>query len=361
MNNLLRLTFAACLLGCFAATNFAQEGQARAELECLMMTQAGKVATAGEKGRYPTFHHVWSPDMQYGFFNSNGLQLPYNIEGVGNETIIVVPGGPGLPQEYLHPMLSNLTPYTNIVYFDRRADILSSRALHQVLSPEEIADDVDALRRELGLKRVTLLGHSFGGVIALTYAKRYPENIKRLLLLNTAAEVEHPSVGEQRLQKMLSASEVAMMSSGDSSLSACERVRRHYRALFPHYFYLKPNAKQLDDGVYAIYFDALAKKLFLANHNGAFDLRGSLNSINVPVLVVGGRHDAVTPLSQVRDLAASLPNAKLVVMEHSGHFPFVEENYLLTQWVQHFMLASNDGQGDIELGKPKVLGADGSR
>lgn len=310
------------------------------------MTGTSGIPIPGEKGKHPTFHHVWQPEMKYGFFESNGLKMVYNIHGRGQETIIVAPGGPGLPQEYLHPMLSNLSQYANLVYFDRRADILSSRTPHEVISPSEIADDIDALRETLGLNRITVLGHSFGGAVALTYALRYPQHVKRLLLLSTAAVIENPEEAEQRIMKQLSPAELSAMTSNEPGLSPCDLVKKRYRVLYPYYFHTKPNSQWLEAGVYSIYFDALAKKLALASNAGGFDVRTSLARINVPVLVMGGRYDMVTPVSMVKEMADQLPKSRMVVMEHSGHFPFLEENYMFTEWVRQFILGTADAEGD---------------
>jgi proline iminopeptidase len=322
-----------------------------------MMTGTSGAATPGEKGKHPTFHHVWRPEMKYGFFESNGVKMVYNIEGRGEETIIVAPGGPGLPQEYVHPMLSNLSHYANLVYFDRRVDIISSRNPHEVISPSEIAEDIDALRQTLGLNRITLLGHSFGGAVALTYALRYPQHVKRLLLLSTSAVIENPLETEQRVMKMLSPAELSAMSSNEPGMSPCDLVKKRYRALYPYYFHQKPNSQWLEAGTYAIYFDALAKKLVLASNAGGFDVRASLARITAPVLVMGGRYDVVTPVSMVQEMADQLPKSKMVVMEHSGHFPFLEENYMFTEWVRQFMTGTVDAGTDKEVHTVKA--ADG--
>ena len=208
-----------------------------------------------------------------------------------------------------------------------------------------MADDIDALRRHLGLKRVTLLAHSFGGTVALTYALRYPENVKRLVLVGTSAVIESQVEVEKRLAKLLTASEAAVFYSGEGGtgrLSPCERTRNRYRALFPHYFHKVPDAATLDSRVYSIYFDALGRKHVLAKDSGGFDLRRQLGRITVPVLVIVGRYDEVTPVVHAAELAAELPRARLVVLKQSGHFPFMEENYIFTQWIRDFVLATGD-------------------
>jgi pimeloyl-ACP methyl ester carboxylesterase len=133
---------------------------------------------------------------------------------------------------------------------------------------------------------------------------------------------------------------------GSSGVSSpCERVQKRFRALAPHYFYNPPAAEVLDHNLYVFYFDLLSRKFVVAGEPGGFDVRGLLDSIKAPTLVVAGRSDLVTPVSESEELAGGLPRARLVVLERSGHFPFVEQSYLFTEWVRQFV---NDTSGALD-------------
>jgi proline iminopeptidase len=326
-----------------------QDGPTRAEFECLMIANSSSaVAQPGVRSPSMSYHHVWTPGLSYGKFSSHGVELMYETQGEGDEVVIVAHGGAGLPHEYFHPMLSNLSKYVKLVYFDRRADMHSRQDPDRIASVNEMADDIDALRETLGLNRVTLLGHSFGATIALNYALRYPANVKRLLLISASAAVENPAAGEKRLVTTLSTQELAAYGSSEGGTGAaqpCERVRRRYSVLYPHYFH-KLVPYEFDRGVYTVYYDALARKQALAEDSSDLDVRSQLGEINAPVLVVAGRHDLMTTLGQSAELAGGLPRSRFVVMEHSAHFPFFEENYLLTEWVRRFITSTNDQLND---------------
>src|ERR1041384_6116298 len=122
-------TFAiAAIIMLTASLARAQEGSSRAELECLALANSTSLALAGDASSPLSFHHIWTPGLSYGgTFQSNGLNFVYETQGTGDEVVIVVHGGAGLPHEYFHPMLSNLSSYAKIVYFDRRADTLSAK------------------------------------------------------------------------------------------------------------------------------------------------------------------------------------------------------------------------------------------
>jgi len=118
-----------------------------------------------------------------------------------------------------------------------------------------------------------------------------------------------------------------------------------YAVLYPHYFHnLIPY--DFDRGVYTAYFDALSRKQALASDATMGDIRGQQGEINAPALVIAGRYDLVTTPDQSSALASGLPRSRLVFMEHSGHFPFFEENYLFTEWVRRFMTATSGQQDD---------------
>ncbi len=344
MKHLLRICVVSSILLALVSLSHGQDGATRAEFECLMLSNSSKVAAPGNTLSAQSYHHVWTPGLLYSSFKSNGLDLLYETQGNGQEVVIVVHGGPGLPHEYFHPMLSNLSHYAKLVYFDRRADMLSTQLPHQPVSLDEMADDLDALRQSLGLNRVTLLAHGFGGAIALNYAVRHPENVKRLILVSAAATIENPGEAEKRIVKKLSPMELSLYRSnegGTGGSNPCERVRKRYAVLYPHYFY-KLIPYEFDRGIYTVYFDSLAKKLALANTAQKLDVRDQLSAIKVPVMVFAGRYDLVTPMAQSAALAESLPSSKFVVMEHSAHFPFFEENYMFTQWVRRFMAGTSD-------------------
>lgn len=360
MKNSLRICAVASVLLMLASLARAQDGAARAEFECLTLANSSALSVHGDASPFLSFHHVWTPGLDYGTFQSNGLNLVYETQGSGSEVVIVIHGGAGLPHEYFHPMLYNLSRYAKLIFFDRRADMLSTRSGHGMASIEEMSDDIDALRKSLGLDRVTLLGHSFGATIALNYAVRYPANVKRLILVSASAAVENPNEGEKRILSKLSKSEMAAYKSSEGGTGAtrpCDRVRMRYAVLYPHYFH-KLIPYDFDRGVYTVYFDALSKRQALASDSTAVDLRSQLGEIKAPTLVIAGRHDLVTPPDQSSELASGLSQSRLVMMEHSGHFPFFEENYLFTEWVRRFMTATS-GQDDDRTTRGPITGSSG--
>ncbi len=321
------------------------------EYECIRLMSSNRVVAAGAPDSFVTYQHVWTPNLHTYRYQAGGLNLAYNVEGKGKELAVVVAGGPGLPREYFQPALSPLGRYMTLVYYDRRADVLSGKT-HQYVTVSELADDIDELRKTLGYRRINLIAHSFGGAIALNYALRYPENVKRLILVSTSAFIEDQREVEKRLAQSLTTEEMAALNRSDAQARtsvSCDTVRARYRVFFPHYFN-KPLEEYLaESNLYAAYFDALARKLSYVTSEGQFNVRAQLANIKVPTLVIVGRHDLVTPVRYGEELATGIPNARLAVFKHSGHFPFIEENFMFTEWVRQFFAGTVDLQEDLDI------------
>jgi proline iminopeptidase len=300
------------------------------------------------------FHHVWAMGVDYGFFKSNDVDLYYTIAGQGAETIVVVHGCPGIPKDYMHPMAASLEKHARVVYFDRRFDGLPKGLPRSATTINSMTDDLDALRRTLELESMTLLAHGFGGPVALNYALKYPNRVKRLILVATSAVVENPVEVERRLIEALSPQEQeAYRAAQEGAFTPLEKDRRRYRILFPRIFHKTPDSRFLDRDTYYIYFDALARRNVLANEPAPFDLRAQLSRIRIPALIVAGSHDIVTPVSRSLELAKGLPFSRLVVFRHSGHFPYFEEGSLFSAWVDGFL---HDTVGHGEYGRVAALG-----
>lgn len=114
-----------------------------------------------------------------------GAALHYRIVGSGSDTVIVLHGGPGLQDQYLMPVFDQLDAHHVFIYYDQRGRGLSAAGddSTQFTAVRDV-DDLDSLRRALGISRVSLVGHHWGAVLAALYAKRFPEHVSRLLLVS---------------------------------------------------------------------------------------------------------------------------------------------------------------------------------
>jgi proline iminopeptidase len=259
----------------------------------------------------------------------NGTELYYDVVGEGSgdrPTLIALHGGPGFDHAYLRPGLDPLAAWARVVYVDLRGQGRSGRPPLVSCTLEQMADDVAALCRRLGIDRPVVLGHSAGGFVALHLAVRHPGLAGGLILVHTAPTLAPladgdppPSLAERGGPGAVAAA--ARLFGGDMSQASMEAFDR---LVAP--FYAGPGQPDLPRRLFSLSsFEPEVARYFFGTLAPAYDLRPRLGEIDVPALVVTGRYDWVCPPAAGRAIAAGIPGAVLVELPEGGHFGFTEE------------------------------------
>src|SRR5262245_29871912 len=164
------------------------------------------------------------------YFDVEGASLAVDDGGLRERpTILLLHGGPGLDHSTFKPYFSPLAGLAQLVYLDQRGQGRSDRPPLESCTPTRMADDAAALCRALGIERPTVLGHSFGGFVALDMAIRHPDVVGRLVLLNTAAASADMDGGLEMLEAHHGPAVRATaerMFGGDFSIAALEQFGR---------------------------------------------------------------------------------------------------------------------------------------
>ncbi len=119
----------------------------------------------------------------------NDTEVFYSEVGEGIPCL-VMHGGLGFDHTVMHPWLDPLGDVMRLVYYDHRCNGRSGRPPLETLTFERLCADADALRERLGFEEVAVMGHSYGGFVALEYALRYPRRLSHLILLDTAPTLD---------------------------------------------------------------------------------------------------------------------------------------------------------------------------
>lgn len=240
-------------------------------------------------------------------------------------TLLVLHGGPGLDQGYLRPGLAPLAADAQLVFVDLRGQGRSAPAPVETCSLEQMADDVAALCRHLGIDRPVVLGHSAGGFVALHLALRHPTMPAGLILCHTEpaigllADPDAPASLAERAGREAVA--VATRFFG-GDLSA-ETRNAFMRLVLPHY--AAPGRQDVPPRLVAL--STLRPEVaaeFFAHQAQDYDVRPGLPEIAAPTLVVVGGHDWVCPPAGGRAIADAVPDAHLVELPDAGHLGFSE-------------------------------------
>ncbi len=253
--------------------------------------------------------------------------LPYEIIGSG-PTLLTLHGGPGLDHSYLRPWLDPLADRFEIVYFDQRGSGGStSESSLATVTHASWAQDVDTLCERLGRARVVLFGHSYGAFLALETALRHPERLDGLILSNVAAVIDYPDVIMQRVQETAPPDVLqAFLSRFGRPLASDADLKEMFSSIAQVYFHrFDPSlAAQMMD---RIQFRAEAYNRGATELLPAFNALPRLGEIDVPTLIVAGRHDTFCPVDRgPARVQNGIRGSRLVVLEESGHFPFIEEH-----------------------------------
>jgi proline iminopeptidase len=343
MRSLWNAALCVCILAALAGPAAAQQKREMNDSEKVRRLDIVPVPAPTQHPRvYPgtSFRSLRVPELVYGYVTAGDHNFFYERVGYGPENVIVVHGGPGLPHNYLLPALQGLAPFATLWMYDARGHGLSEHNRpDEPYTMQQLADDIGAFAEAMGLPNYTVLGHSFGGMVALRHAASNPPGLRRLILVDTAPSAEYASELRETLKRVMPASEYERYERtlADESIPPDVRLRRALRIVYPFYWYQPPRPYNLDQDVNSMNLNARAADEIWSSDALNFDVRDKLGTITVPTLVMVGRYDIVMPTSQAKIISDGIPNSKLVIFEHSGHYPFFEENYLFSQWVKTFL------------------------
>jgi proline iminopeptidase len=238
----------------------------------------------------------------------------------------------GGPSGDLDTMLSfrQLRDQFTLVFYDHRCNGRSTGVPVTSMTWENLTADADALCERLGFEKWAVLGHSFGGNVALEYALRYPDRLSHLVLLNTGAEgrwsLENAST--VLAQRGYSPDIVNLAKSWLNGEVPPEESFRTLMKLGKAY---NPHSgigllgRMALEGAWRSKLRPEAL-IFAAHHLlPGWSVMDRLGEIRVPTLVMAGKDDFIFPPEHQAELAARIPNARLKLIERAGHNPHDEQ------------------------------------
>jgi proline iminopeptidase len=229
-----------------------------------------------------------------------------------------------------------------LVFYDHRCNGRSTGVPVSSMSWDNLTADADALRKHLGFERWAVLGHSFGGHVALEYALRYPDRVSRLVLLDTGADSRWarevaPEILAQRGYPPAKVELVRRWFRGDFSRREYYRIFWRIGDAYSSGNGLRAVARELAAGGWRsrIRPEAFiyASRQLLAD----WSVVDRLGEIAVPTLVLAGRDDFVFAPECQRELAEGIPGSQLVLVDRAGHNPHDEQPDEVRRAVRAFL------------------------
>ena len=253
--------------------------------------------------------------------------------GDGEETVLCLNGGPGLPCDYLRDAHSCLIDQGyRVVAFDQLGTGASDRPSDRSLwTIARYVAETEAVRRAMGLDRMHLLGHSWGGWLGIEYALTHPEVLKTLILEDTAADMPHLAGELERLRGALGPETVAMMQRHEAAGTLKHPAYQAAVTILNHRHVCRldewpaPLRRSLDGWNADPYETMQGPNEFLYTGNlKDWNRVSELHRIEAPVLITVGQHDEITPACALR-MKLALASAELHVFSNSSHMPFYEQ------------------------------------
>ena len=274
---------------------------------------------------------------------ADGVRLFFRKFGTAPSTVLI-PNGVYIVDDFA-PLATTRT----LVFFDvrnrGRSDAVTDPAKIERGVLQDV-DDIDAIRRHLGVDRVQLIGHSYVGIMVALYAMKYPAHTDRVVQIGSA----QPHAGRQYPPDLMCVDEtfravmanIAALEKERASTDPVAFCEKFWTVLDPLYV-----TDPADVGKLAAWH-----RCDLPNERGLMKyltgtIMPSIQRLNLtadefakaqaPILTIHGTRDRSAPLGGGRDWAAELPNARLLAVKDAGHAPWIESPALVFEAIETFL------------------------
>jgi pimeloyl-ACP methyl ester carboxylesterase len=247
-------------------------------------------------------------------------------------TVLLLHGGPGFDHSVMTHTLAPLSDVAQLVLLDHRGQGRSDGDDPAQWNLDRWVPDIAEFCEAIELERPIILGQSFGGVVALAVAARYPDLPSKLIVSSSLAKFR-PDRAFPMFER-LGGPEVREVAERHFRELTDETAEEFLRVCLPVY-----NPSPMDPEVVA----RVRLKLEVGNHffrNEGFtvDLFPELKNIRCPTLVLGGELDPITPVADSQDIAAAIPQAELRIFEEAGHGVFRDKPEEAVAVIREFIL-----------------------
>jgi L-proline amide hydrolase len=285
-----------------------------------------------------------APSVSEGYADFRGYRTWYHVAGeLESEAtpLLALHGGPGSTHHYFAP-LDALAAERPVVVYDQIGCGGSDRPTNIEWSVDVFREEVDAVRSQLGLDRIHLLGTSWGGMLALEHVLSGAEGIVGLILSSTLASVDQWAEEQLKLRAGLPAHVVDVLDRHERAGTYDDpEYEQAMGAYFDRHFYRGPQPRTEIERMMAGKATDVYRAMQGPNEwtvTGAirgWDVRDRLGEIDVPTLVIRGRYDMSTdPISAT--LVNGIKGAREVVLENSSHTPVLEETGQYLEAISEF-------------------------
>jgi proline iminopeptidase len=264
-------------------------------------------------------------------------EIYFDVEGAGlaadgavmreKPVAFAIHGGPGSDHSGLRLGFSPLSDRMQLVYFDHRGSGRSARGDKSKYTLEENVEDMEALRRHLGLGPIVTMGTSYGGMVAMAHAIKYPQSVARMVLIVTAAHSGFIARSRAIAKSRGNPAHVAWVDELYAGrIDTPAKLAAFHHEMGPLYAVKYDPKASLDRQALSIYEPEPLNAAFApGGFMHTYDLRPKLGAIRVPTLILAGRQDWICAPEFSEEIHQLIPGSKLVIFENSSHSMRLDE------------------------------------
>ena len=280
-----------------------------------------------------------------GSTNNGNAIISYHVFGTG-KPILIINGGPGMNSNGFADLARRLSANNQTIIYDQRGTGLSTldKIDSSTITMKLMAEDIEVLRKHLGIKSWIVFGHSFGGMLASYYATLYPKNIDALILSSSGGiDLDLLTYVQESINGRLTTEQykevnywTTKINDGDTTHET--RLKRGM-ALAPAYVNSKKNipliAERLTQGN-----STLNGLIWADMRKIKFDCSKKLADFKKPVLIIQGKEDVIKEKTALKAHEV-LKNSKVVLLDKSSHYGWLDAPGDFFREVNQFLSAIN--------------------
>jgi proline iminopeptidase len=277
-------------------------------------------------------------------------EIYFDIEGAGlvpdgpvmreKPVAFILHGGPGSDHTGFKPSMTPLAEKMQLVYIDHRGQGRSGRGDPSTYTLDQNVEDMEALRLHLGLGPIVSIGTSYGGMVGMAHAARYPASVSHLVLIVTAAHAGFNARARQIVAERGTPEQKAVSDqlwAGELNTEA--KARHFYDVMGPLYSYRHDPASAAPGRARGILNpDALNQAFAPGGFLQSYDLRPELHAISAPTLILAGRHDWICPPEFSEEIHRLIPGSDLRIFENSSHSIRADEPEAMRDAIAGFVI-----------------------
>lgn len=282
------------------------------------------------------------PVIREAFARSTKASIYYKTVGQG-PALFILHGGPGMDHRYMYQHFLELADKYRLVFIDQRCTGSSRCVLNEKdVTIERFVQDIDAVRRHLGLQKIHILGHSWGGLLGVHYTVRYPANVRSLILMNSSGLTgEAQKKFFDNLESMRTdeeKKELETLEKSNAYIAGDVAALTRHNELYSRPYFFDP--EKVKDMAYApgplTAKNGKSIRTWIWRFLLTYDLRHQAGLIRCPVLILHGDNDVI-PLEVAEETNEVIKGSRITILKDTGHYSFVEKKEEVLDEIKKFL------------------------